>query len=195
MNPSEPLLGDVFGRAAAAKKDETPAPPLAGRLGPLAAASQPSPVAAPPAIPLARPAAPPVAPPVALASAQALTSEDGTKQISIYVLPHVPEAIRAAKRGRTNAAVVYDAIEGCLPQLPGLLAARRTAPASGGLFTRQATDSQAETTRIPWTFKVTPANRAVLDSLVTRCGATSRSELVAAALEYTYPVPDPDAAG
>ncbi len=126
---------------------------------------------------------------VASGQAGASTSGDGTKQISVYVLPHVPEAIRTAKRGRTNAAVVYDAIEGCLAQLPGLLTARLSAPAPGGLFARQATDSQAEDTRIPWTFKVTPANRAVLDSLVTRCGATSRSELVATALEHTYPAP------
>lgn len=34
---------------------------------------------------------------------------------------------------------------------------------------------------------------ALLDSLVTRCGATSRSELVAAALEHAYPAVTADA--
>lgn len=109
----------------------------------------------------------------------------------MYVLPHVPKQIRAAKRGRTNATVVYDAIESFLSELPALLAARHSTPTptpGGGLFVRQTADAHDDT-RIPWTFKVTPTNRAVLDGLVDRLGAASRSELVSVVLEHAYPPP------
>lgn len=166
-------LGDVFGPAAAST---TGPAGLAGRLPRVG-----TPAATPPAGPVAAPVAPPQAP--------APTSpDDGTRQISVYVLPHVPDAIRAAKGSRTNAAVVYDAIERCQARLPELLAARRAAPApAGALFTRQPGDARDDETRIPWTFKVTVANRRVLDRLVTTFAAASRSELVATALEAIYP--------
>ena len=188
-------LGEVFGPSAAGKGG---ASGLAGRLSRVAAppatpVAQPAaaPVAPPPATPVAQPVASAVVPPVAEQRAGTAASDDSPRQISIYVLPHVPEAIRAAKHGRTNAAVVYDAIEACLAELPALLEARRAVPATqghGGLFVRQAADTQDDT-RVPWTFKVTQANRVVLDDLVARLGANSRSELVSTALENTYPAP------
>ncbi|MDG4756270.1 hypothetical protein O7630_35570 [Micromonospora sp. WMMD718] len=101
----------------------------------------------------------------------------------------MPEQIRADKRGRTNAAVVYDAIESAQEQLPALLAARRAVPdvASGGLFARHPVDRRGDAGRVPWTFKTTPANRRVLDQLVAAHRAVSRSELVSTVLEYAYP--------
>lgn len=92
-------LSDVFGPPAAGG--------LAGRLPPVTATP---PVAQPPAPPVAQPPAPPVATPQARATTSA-DSDDTTRQITVYVLPHVPEMIRTDKRGRTNASVVYDAIE------------------------------------------------------------------------------------
>lgn len=92
-------------------------------------------------------------------------------------------------RGRTNAAVVYDAIEAAEQQIPMLLDARRAAPqpaGGGGLFARH-TDDQRDAGRVPWTFKTTPANRRVLDQLVDAHGAVSRSELVSTVLEHAYP--------
>jgi len=173
-------LGKTFGTAGVAG--------LAGRLPRIDA-----PPAPPPAQPTAPPVAAPVAAPIAPPVAEPLSSGDsGTKQITVYVLPHVPEAIRADKQGRTNAAVVYDAIEARHRELPTLLAGRRVAPtpATGGLFARQAADIRHdEPQRVPWTFKATPDNRAVLDRLATSYHATSRSELVSVALEATYPPP------
>jgi hypothetical protein len=174
-------LSDVFGAPAAGSG-------LAGRL-PRVAPAQPAaaPVAAPVAVPPAIPVAAPVAgqPAAAPASADADTS---TRQITVYVLPHVPDRIRAGKHGRTNAAVVYDAIEAAQQQIPALLAARRAAPqpASGALFARHTGD-QRDGGRVPWTFKTTPANRRVLDQLVDAHGAVSRSELVSTVLEHAYP--------
>jgi hypothetical protein len=182
-------LTAIFGPAAATKPDPNP---LTGRL-PRVSSAPGRPVAAPAATPVAVPPAPPVAEPVATPQAPISNSTDtGTRQISVYVLPHVPNAIRAAKAGRTNAAVVYDAIERCHTRMSELLTARRAAtpPAEGTgtpLFNRQASDARVDPQRVPWTFKATPANRAVLDQLVATHKATSRSELISTALEATYP--------
>lgn len=179
-------LSDVFGPPAAGG--------LAGRLPPVTAAPAATPPAAhPPAVSVAQPVARPPASPVATPQASATTSadsDDTTRQITVYVLPHVPELIRTDKRGRTNAAVVYDAIETAQHQIPTLLAARRAAPepgAGGGLFARHPVDKRGEAGRVPWTFKTTPANRGVLDQLVNTHHAVSRSELVSTVLEHTYP--------
>lgn len=178
-------LSDVFGPPAAGSG-------LAGRL-PRVAPAQPAaaPVAHPPADPVAPPTATPLAAPPAAAVASA-DADSSTRQITVYVLPHVPDRIRAGKRGRTNAAVVYDAIEAAHQQIPALLNARRAAPApasgGGGLFARHTSD-QRDGGRVPWTFKTTPANRRVLDQLVDTHGAVSRSELVSTVLEHAYPPP------
>ena len=171
-------LSDVFGAPAAGG--------LAGRLPRIAPApAQATPVAVPVAVPLADP----VATQREDTETSPDTGDDTTRQITIYVLPHVPDRIRADKRGRTNAAVVYDAIEAAQQQIPALLAARRAAPqpSDGGLFARQTTDQRGEAGRVTWTFKTTPANRRVLDQLVDAHGAVSRSELVSTVLEHTYP--------
>ncbi|WP_091639498.1 hypothetical protein [Micromonospora pallida] len=101
----------------------------------------------------------------------------------------MPAQIRAGKRGRTNAAVVYDAIEDAQQQIPALLGARRAAPqpAGGSLFARHASDHRGDAGRVPWTLKSTPTNRRVLDQLVDAHGAVSRSELVSTVLEHAYP--------
>jgi len=172
-------LADVFGTPAVSS--------LAGRLAPVAAPPA-QPVAPAQAVPVATPVAHPVAPTLARSEARPVADETTTKQITVYVLPHVPAAIRAAKDGRTNATVVYDAVEACHNRLPALLAARHAAAQSAGegLFTPQPGTRTGEPQRVPWTFKATPANRATLDGLVITCGATSRSELVSAALETMY---------
>lgn len=180
-------LADVFGPPAAGAG-------LAGRLPRVAATPQATPVATPPAMPPATPVARPQATPVAAPQAPPVASadaDDTTRQITVYVLPHVPERVRADKRGRTNATVVYDAIEEAQEQLPALLAARRAAPdaSSGGLFARHPGDRRGGDGRVPWTFKTTPANRRVLDQLVAAHRAVSRSELVSTVLEHAYPPP------
>lgn len=185
-NPSDENLGETFGPAAVTTR-------LAGRLPRVTHSTSPvaDPVARPVARPVAASAAQPVAPPPVQPVAQVSTSgeDTGTKQITVYVRPHVPAAIRADKAGRTNATVVYNAIEGCQDQLPALLAARHSPPATANtLFAHQPGDRAGEQ-RVPWTFKATPANRAVLDRLATRFAATSRSELISVALEAAYPTP------
>lgn len=183
---SDTNLADVFGPAAAAR----PANGLAGRLPPRSTTTPATRPTNPPP-----PVAPPVADPVARtvsAPRPAQTAPDvGTKQITVYVLPHIPEAIKAAKSGRTNAGVVYDAIESLRPRLTDLVTARQTPQnPAGALFARSTEDVATEGARITWTFKTTPGNRKVLDQLVVVHGASSRSELVSVALEAAYPPPE-----
>lgn len=179
-------LGNVFGRAAVS--DQREGSGLAGRL-PRKTTPAASPVAVPVAAPVAEGQAAPVAAPSAAPPAGSPTSEDASpRQITVYVLPHVPDAIKNGKRGRTNAAVVYDAIEQHRDKLPALLAARRTAEPGGGLFVRTGTDARDDgPTRVTWTFKAMPANKRVLDQLVITYRASSRSELVSTALEAAFP--------
>lgn len=135
----------------------------------------------------------PASPSATKQQTQASATTETKVQLSAYVLPHVPEAIEESKGERTNALVVFDAIEALQDRLPMLLESRHqplTAdPAgSGGLFRRSASDVRRTVRqhRRPWTFKVDPGNRAVLDELASRYGANSRSELVSVALEATY---------
>lgn len=126
------------------------------------------------------------------ASVEAPTSADAAKhQLSAYVLPHVPDAIQAGKGGRSNALVVWEAIENCQDRLPTLLEARHrpAEPAGGGgLFVRSPSDARREDSqRVSWTFRCDAVNRRTLDELARRYGAKSRSELVSVALEAAYP--------
>jgi hypothetical protein len=203
-------LSDIFGPPAAGGG-------LAGRLTPVTPAAVPAnppavpaaipqaptpanpvatPVAAPVADPPAPPPAAPIADPKATSPASSNADDETTRQITVYVLPHIPELLRSSKQGRTNAAVVYDAIEAAQHGIPALLAARQATPdpGTGGLFARHSGDQRGEAGRVPWTFKTTPSNRQVLDQLVKKYRAASRSELVSTVLEHAFP-PPPDTDG
>ncbi|MFY1599837.1 hypothetical protein [Micromonospora sp. WMMD737] len=114
--------------------------------------------------------------------------DDLAAQISVYVLPAVVTTVRRNRKGRTNAQVAFEAITALRDRLPELVASHRTAsvkPAAGvGPFAPQAGDrGNSGPRRVLWTFKATGRNQRVLDQIVDEAGATSRSELVAAALE------------
>jgi hypothetical protein len=147
------------------------------------------PTSTPPAVDSeeAAPAAPPrvVGPIAAPVSPAATPTAATTRQVTVYVLPHVPAAIRKGRAGRSNADVVYDAVDAIRDRIGELLAARRDSPSNGSLFARERRHRTGEG-RVSWSFNASPANRSVLDQLANTHG-TTRSELVSIALEATYP--------
>lgn len=90
----------------------------------------------------------------------------------------------AAKPDTTKAAVVLAAVEATASRLADLVAAERgTGPAAGALFPDPASTARATGgPRVPESLRLTARNLAVLDDLVTRCGADDRSQLLTAAL-------------
>lgn len=90
----------------------------------------------------------------------------------------------AAKPDTTKAAVVLAAVEATAGRLADLVAAERgTGPAAGALFPDPASTARATgDPRVPESLRLTARNLAVLDDLVTRCGADDRSQLLTAAL-------------
>jgi hypothetical protein len=137
---------------------------------------------------------------VELSAEPGATTSDGegtqpSYQTSIYVLPELRDAVAAHRRGgdpRTNAEFAFDAIDAVQDQLSELLRTRRAQPrADSSLFppriraNRQASN-EARRGRVLWTMRATGEELDVINKLVDRVGADSRSELVAVALEACY---------
>ena len=113
-------------------------------------------------------------------------------QVSVYLLP---SAVTAARRwrtrtGRTNARLAFEAIAAHRDQLPTLVAgydqvSDPVAASADALFPPSPRSRRARpgTHRVLWTLKATAGQLAVLDRLAREVGATSRSELIAAAVE------------
>lgn len=181
-------LTSAFGVPAAAQTAQ-----LAGRLAKRSTASEqpPAPAAEPaPAPELAEAPTPASAPPAAAAATAppAAAEEDGTPtQVSVYLTAAAVAAVRRAKGRRTNADVALDAIDATIDQLPALLTARRTTDRPGSLFPARRRAHRGafsnDPPRVLWSMKATPAELAVLDRLVGQLGASSRSELIATAIE------------
>lgn len=194
-------LGAVFGA--------TPAAGLAGKLP--RRAEQPTAAAAPSPAESAAPAAPadinqgqparqdrpsaqvrppaPMLPPAS--AAQPLGVGEATYQVSVYVLP---EAVRAAetmrrRTRRTNAEIAYAALDAVRDRLGELVAARQTGQAeTGSMFpARRSRNPRAvaaqDGRRQLWSMQATEGELAVIDDLVERHGARSRSELISCAVE------------
>lgn len=121
-------------------------------------------------------------------------SAKSAKQFLTFVLPEVKA--RAAQRqeetGESNAEIVFAAIDDTHTRLPQLIALRHEKPSKpGSLFPGRKldrTDGRDGVTREIWTYRATPAERAVIDNLGKECGAGSRSELVSVALEAFFDV-------
>lgn len=179
-------LTSAFGVPATAQTAQ-----LSGRLAKRSTASeQPAPAAEP--APTPEPAeapAPASAPPAAAAAAPpAAAEEDGTPtQVSVYLTAAAVAAVRRVKGRHTNADVALDAIDATIDQLPALLTARRTTDRPGSLFPARRRAHRGaysnDPPRVLWSMKATPAELAVLDRLVGQVGASSRSELIATAIE------------
>ena len=213
MSSQEPNLGAVFGRsakerAAAPDPKKHAMPP---RRRPAASSASPQPSTAgrtdtpPPETTPPAPSQPePVAdqkrpePPVETEhQADTATDQDDdvaglVTQVSVYLLP---SAVTAARRwrtrtGRTNARLAFEAIAAHRDQLPTLVAgydqvSDPVAASADALFPPSPRSRRARpgTHRVLWTLKATAGQLAVLDRLAREVGATSRSELIAAAVE------------
>lgn len=115
--------------------------------------------------------------------------------MSAYVLPAAKAEVARVRTqaGRTNAEVVFDAIDAVHHELPHLIAARNTVwrpedslfPARVQRRRRQQGRGPAETAarRILWTLRATTAELEILDRMAGECGAESRSELISVAVE------------
>lgn len=161
-----------------------------------------APPAAPPAPPPAQPPTPPQARPVERQETRPqarqraeLVEDEATFQVSAYVLPDVVRALEAARRrtGRTNAELVYDALDAVHDRLPELVAARQAGGArpADSLFPgrRSRTPRAAAAVdgrRRLWSLQATAAELDVLDGLVDGAGARSRSEVISCAVEAVY---------
>ncbi|GAA1836117.1 hypothetical protein GCM10009795_096610 [Nocardioides hankookensis] len=143
---------------------------------------------APPTTPTRRPSATPSKPtPTPSTSKPSRTSNrstGGTRETSLSLPVSVREALRAATaNGPTNAEVILTAVENNAEHLAELVRAEvpDKAPASG-LFPDRAAAKVASEPRSTAPLLTTEANLAVLDDLQVKVGATSRSQLVSAAL-------------
>lgn len=174
MSLEQGNLSETFGNPLAGRLPRRTAPPAPDVPQPQVSAAVVAPPAPAPVVPPAVPAQPKV-------QEAPSTSDPATNQVSVYVDSAVVKAIKAQRRGRTNARIAFDAIDATHDQLPALLAAKQ-APAPGSLFAPQSADQDANP-RVLWTFKATVANIKVIDELAARSGAASRSQLVAVALE------------
>lgn len=87
-----------------------------------------------------------------------------------------------ARRDLSNGELVIEALEACHARLDTLLGHR--APTGGGLFTQRVTRRQraANGPLFLFNFRLREDDFAVIDDLVTRHGAYSRTHLITAAL-------------
>lgn len=117
-----------------------------------------------------------------------------TSQSIVYLAPGLRDTLDAARKRdrRTNADLVLDALDRARHQLPELVTRQqRQERPPNSLFsarpsrTRQRATSPAERT-VPFTYRVTADELVVIDRLVEETNASSRSSLVAAALQATY---------
>ena len=117
-------------------------------------------------------------------------------QTVVYVHPKVKAIATAQRREQkmSNAEIAFDAIDAVQHRLSGLIRTRRlqSRPESslfpgrvrrGRLSGGGAAAAAGEARRVLWGFRATSQELAVIDRLVERSGAESRSELVATALE------------
>lgn len=88
----------------------------------------------------------------------------------------------ARRRNKTNADVIFDALESTLEELPQLLnpQAGGEADSSHGMFTRTPTKPVGQKVQISG--RIQDDNLAIIDRLVNQHGAESRSQLVEVAL-------------
>lgn len=123
---------------------------------------------------------------------------DTSYQIGVYVHPYArTAAITRRKTDKvTNAEIVFDAIDAVQHRLEVLVRERRhqARPESslfpgrvrrGRLAGGGAATLEGDARRVLWQFRANGAELEVIDRLVERSGAESRSELVAVALETT----------
>lgn len=102
----------------------------------------------------------------------------------------IPQRLAAGMRERLQAdrkvsqiQFILNAIEANAHRLAELVEKERpTAPTAGGLFPDQSTGRNAIEERTTINFDTTEANLKVIDSLVEKHGADSRSQLIRAAL-------------
>ena len=130
-------------------------------------------------------------------TAAPITVDDQTSyQVVVYVHPSAKSAATTQRREQkvSNAEIAFDAIDAVQHRLDGLIKTRRLqrrpdsslfpgrvrrGRVSGGGAAATAGDAR----RVLWGFRATGQELAVIDRLVERTGAESRSELVATALE------------
>lgn len=123
---------------------------------------------------------------------------DTSYQVGVYVHPHARSAAIGRRKTEkiTNAEIVFDAIDAVQHRLEGLIRERRVkARPESSLFPgrvrrgRKAgggvTTLEGDARRVLWQFRASGAELEVIDRLMERSGAESRSELVAVALETT----------
>lgn len=117
-----------------------------------------------------------------------------TSQSIVYLAPRLRDTLDAARKRdrRTNADLVFDAIDRAQHQLPELVTRQqRQERPPNSLFSarpsrsRQRATSPSERT-VPFTFRATADELAVIDRLVEETSASSRSALIAAALHATF---------
>lgn len=121
---------------------------------------------------------------------------DTSYQVPVYLHPAAKAAATARRKEHqlTNAEIAFDSIDAVQHRLDRLIADRRhRARPDNSLFpgrTRRgrlngggAANAAGDARRVLWGFRATGDEVAVIDRLVTRSGAESRSELVAVALE------------
>jgi hypothetical protein len=102
----------------------------------------------------------------------------------------IPQRLAAGMRERlqvdrkvSQIQFILNAIEANAHRLAELVEKERpTAPTAGGLFPDQSTGRKAIEDRTTINFDTTEANLKVIDSLVEKHGADSRSQLIRAAL-------------
>ena len=130
-------------------------------------------------------------------SATPVASDDHTSyQVVVYVHPSVKTVATTQRRDQkvSNAEIAFDAIDAVQHRLEPLIKTRRlqNRPDSslfpgrvrrGRVSGGGAAAAAGEARRVLWGFRATGQELAVIDRLVERSGAESRSELVATALE------------
>lgn len=109
---------------------------------------------------------------------------------TVFYLPiEVSDRLRdvARRQNKTNADVIFDAIEAALPELPSLLA-QPSSQRDGGVFDRRVMKPVGQKVQI--SAVISGRNLAVIDQMVADHGADSRSQLVEASLNVYLADPD-----
>lgn len=130
------------------------------------------------------------------ATAPVSVDDHTSYQVVVYVHPSVKSVATTQRREQkvSNAEIAFDAIDAVQHRLDGLIKTRRlqSRPESslfpgrvrrGRVNGGGAVATEGDARRVLWGFRATGQELAVIDRLVERSGAESRSELVATALE------------
>lgn len=124
-----------------------------------------------------------------LRRAPAAVEQSQTHQTVVYVSAAAKAAAeKRRKQDRsTNAAIVLDALDEVLDDLPELLAAQQLSPrGEDSLFPSRRVPRRASspsTRKVTFTFQATAVELQIIQDLVREFGAASLSELVAVAME------------